>query len=141
MYRRTFVASLGLAVIAVAATVNLASAQRAPGGRPGTWELLGTQKVGYATDRDVIRVGRQEGRYKAIKLRVRGNAIEMLDLKVVYANGQQDDLQVRSQIRAGGETRAIDLKGERRAIQEVQMVYKSRPNYKGQATVEVYGQH
>lgn len=144
MNRRAVFAGLGLALAAVVTsltTANLAFAQRSPGGRPGTWELLGTQTVGFATDRDVVRVGRQDGRFRAIKLRVRGNAIEMLDLKVVYGNGQPDDLTVRSRIRAGGETRAIDLKGERRAIQEVQMVYKSRSNFKGRATVEVYGQH
>lgn len=142
MLRRTFVASLGLALAAFG-IADVANAQR-PGAdrnRPGTWELLGSQKVGFIKDRDIIRVGRQEGRFRAIKVRVRGNDIELLDLKVIYANGQPDDLPVRQFIKQGGETRAIDLKGARRAIQEVHMVYKSRPSFKGQATVEVYGQH
>ena len=144
MRRRTVLAGLGLALAAAVATVgtaNLASAQRGPGGRPGTWDLLGSQKVGFITDRDVIRVGRQEGRFRAIKLRVIGNDIELLDLKVIYANGQPDDLVVRQFLRKGSETRAIDLKGDRRSIQEIQLVYKSKPSFKGQATVEVYGQH
>lgn len=144
MHRRNFLASLGLAIAATAATVSIADvahAQRPGAGRPGTWELLGTQKVGFIVDRDVIRVGRQEGRFRAIKLRVRGNDIEILDLKVIYANGQPDDLAVRQFIRKGGETRAIDLKGDRRAIREIQMVYKSRPSFRGQATIEVYGLH
>ncbi len=144
MLRRTFVASLGFAIAAAAATLgsaDIASAQRGPGGRPGTWNLLGTQKVGFNVDRDVIRVGRQEGRFRAIKLRVIGNDIELLDLKVIYANGQPDDLAVRQFLRKGSETRAIDLKGDRRSIQEIQLVYKSKPSFKGRATVEVYGQH
>ena len=65
----------------------------------------------------------------------------MNDLKVVYANGAPDDLQIRADIRAGGESRAIDLKGRERAIREVQMVYRSRPTFKGFATVEVWGLH
>lgn len=103
------------------------------------WELLGSSKVGFIADRDVIRVGRREGRFKRIKLVVRGNDIQMRDLKVVYGNGRVDDLPVRETIRAGGETRAIDLKGEGRFIKEVRLAYASRPNFRGQATVQVYG--
>lgn len=65
----------------------------------------------------------------------------MMDLKVVYANGEPDDLPVRSEIRAGGETRAIDLRGRNRAIHEVQLVYRTRPSFRGLATVEVWGLH
>ena len=38
-------------------------------------------------------------------------------------------------IRAGGQTRALDLKGDRRVIKEIEMKYHSQPNFKGQATV------
>jgi hypothetical protein len=151
MNRRSLLTGLGIAAVAAAATLvtsDLASAQFRPGpppgrpvDRPGTWALLGTQKVGFHVDRDVVRAGRQDGRFRAIKLRVRGNDIEMLDLKVVYGNGDVQDFPVRQFIRQGGETRAIDLKGNTRFIREVQLVYKSRPSFKGQATVEVWGQH
>ncbi len=108
--------------------------------RPGDWELLGEKRVGFIVDRDVIRVGRSEGRFRSIKLRVQDNDIEILDLKVIYANGQVDDLPVRQFIRQGGETRAIDLKGEARAIREIQVLYRSRPSLKGQALLKVFGQ-
>lgn len=101
--------------------------------------LLGCQSVGFIADRDTIRVGRAEGRFKAVQLRVTQNAIDMRDLKVVYGNGNADDLQVRSNIRAGGQTRWIDLKGEGRAIREINLAYASRPNFKGQARVCAYG--
>ena len=149
MLRRTLLASFALAAAAfstVALPLDTASAQRRDGQdrggpRPGTWQLLGSQKVGFGVDRDVIRVGRQDGRFRAIKLRVLGNDIEMLDLKVVYGNGQTDDFPVRQFIRKNSETRDIDLKGNTRFIREVQMTYKSRPSFRGRATVEVYGQH
>jgi hypothetical protein len=112
----------------------------APAAAQARWEQLGCQKVGFKTDRDVIRVGRGEGRFKSIRLKVAGNKVHMMDLKVVYANGQPDDIQVREEIRAGGQTRALDLKGERRAIREVEMVYRAEPNLRGQATVCVEGQ-
>lgn len=103
------------------------------------WDELGCQSVGFATDRDIIRVGRDEGRFKAIRLEVSGNKIYLNDLKVIYASGNPDDLQVRSEIPAGGQTRAIDLKGERRAIRQIELVYRSQPNFRGQARVCAYG--
>ena len=41
------------------------------------------QKVGFLADKDVIRVGRDEGRFKSIRLQVSGNKVYMNDLKVV----------------------------------------------------------
>jgi hypothetical protein len=100
------------------------------------WTQLGCQQVSFiGRDRDSIRVGRREGRFKAIRLAARGNDVEMLDLKVIYANGEPDDIQVRSVIRQGSQTRPLDLRGHERAIQQIDMVYRSRPNFRGQATV------
>ena len=135
MNRRVFVAAVG-AALATAVLAGSADAQRRP---DGGWELLGSKKVGFITDRDVIQVGRREGRFRAVKVRVKDAPIHMTDLKVVYTNGRPDDLPIRSEIRAGGESRAIDLKGRERAIKEVQMVYRSKPTFKGFATVEVWG--
>lgn len=102
-------------------------------------ELLGCRSVGFINDRDVIPVGRRDGRFRAIKLRVSGNDIELRDLDVVYGNGANDDLQVRSLIRAGGETRWIDLRGGNRFIRQINLTYASRPNFRGQAEVCAFG--
>jgi hypothetical protein len=127
----------GTAAITAGALICLALAPRAAQAR---WERLGCQKVGFITDKDVIRVGRGEGRFKSIRLQVSGNKVYMDDLKVIYANGEPDDIPVRSEIRAGGQTRPLDLRGERRAIKEIEMKYHSQPNFKGQATVCVDAQ-
>ena len=103
------------------------------------WEQLGCRSVGFLADRDVIRVGRREGRFKAIRLKVSENKIYMQDLKVVYANGAPDDIPVRNEIRAGGQTRPLDLRGARRAIRQIEMTYRSRPSFKGHASVCVEG--
>ena len=113
-----------------------ASAQRGGGEQ---WVQLGCKAVGFRVDRDVVPVGRAEGRFTAIRLRVQGNLVHMLDLKVIYAGGEPDDLPVRADIRPGGQTRPLDLRGRDRAIRQVEMVYRSAPNLRGQATVCVDG--
>jgi hypothetical protein len=103
------------------------------------WEELGCSKAGFLPDKDVIRVGRREGRFSAIQLRVSRNKVHILNLRVVYERGPPDDIEVRSEIRDGGETRPLDLRGERRAIDRVELVYLAQPSFKGSARVCVFG--
>jgi hypothetical protein len=104
----------------------------------GAWVKLGEQTVSLGQDFDVVAVGRREGRFKAIKLVVRGNDVFMEDLKVTYGNGQSEDLVVRKRIPVNSESTAIDLQGEARFIEKIEMAYRARPGG-GRATVEVYG--
>src|SRR5262245_55328218 len=86
------------------------------------WEELGCQRVSlFGVDRDTIRVGRREGRFKAIRLHVRGADINILDLRVVYSNGEPDHIPVRSVIRQGDRTRPLDLRGWERSIDRVEL--------------------
>jgi hypothetical protein len=103
------------------------------------WELLGQQTVGFGIDRDVIRVGRREGRFEKIALEVSGNDIELLNVRVIYYHGPPQDVAAREFIRAGSRTRPLDLVGNDRSIDRIELVYRSRPGYRGQATVAVYG--
>src|SRR5688572_6578971 len=59
---------------------------RGPPGRE-QWDLLGEQSVGFGVDRDVIRVGRREGRFSALALEVTDNDVEILDLNVIFDRG------------------------------------------------------
>jgi hypothetical protein len=129
---------------ATVAVYGLQGAGGPPPGPPprGRWEELGCGNVGIKADRDTIKVGRREGRFSAIQLRVRGNDVNILDLKVVYDRGPPDDIRVRSLIREGSETRPLDLRGERRVIDRVDLTYKIPLGLnliKGPAKVCVFG--
>lgn len=116
-----------------------AEAQRRGGPAAANWVKLGEQRVGFGVDRDTIQVGRQEGRFRALKLVVRGADIFLNDMRVTYGNGQQEDLVVNAPIRAGSESRALDLAGDARFITRVDFVYRARPGFSGRATVELFG--
>jgi hypothetical protein len=103
------------------------------------WVELGCRSVGFRVDRDVIKVGRFEGAFRKIRLRVIGNKIEVFDLNVVYGNGSRDDIRVRAIIPDGGITKPLDLRGTGRAIKQIEMIYRSQPNFKGTAAVCVDG--
>lgn len=103
------------------------------------WEELGCSKAGFLPDKDVIRVGRREGRFKQIQLRAFRNKVHILNLRVIYGNGAPDDISVRSEIRDGGETRPLDLKGNGRVIDRIELFYLAQPSFKGSAQVCIFG--
>ncbi len=131
---------LGTVMLAVVASGSAIARDRDRNDDRGRWDQLGCQKVGFLVDRDVIRVGRREGKFKALRLNVSGNDVFINDLKVVYGNGAPDDIPVRAQIRQGGQSGLLDLKGHgERAINRVELTYRAKPNFKGSATVCVSG--
>lgn len=105
------------------------------------WELLGKRDVNYAVDHDEIFVTAAEGTFTAIKIKVLAAPVHINDLKVHYRNGQVEDVQVRSEIPAGGETRVIDLTGNERIIKKVTFWYSTKPNRGPKAKVLLFGRH
>ncbi|MDX2156638.1 MAG: DUF2541 domain-containing protein [Hyphomicrobiaceae bacterium] len=101
--------------------------------------LFGVQYVGFGVDRDVIKVGREYGKFDKIRLRVLDNDIYINEMRVVYTNGEPDVLAVDANVAANSRTKWFALKGDR-FIKEIQLVYRSRPNFKGQARIEVFGE-
>ena len=113
--------------------------------RPGTVTaggdvLFGVQYVGFGIDRDVIKVGSEFGKFDKIRLRVLDNDIFINELRVIYSNGEPDVLAVAANVPANTRTKWFTLKGDR-FIKEIQLVYKSRPGFRGQARVEAYGEY
>lgn len=104
-----------------------------------SWERLGCKDVGFVIDRDVVKVGRKEGTFRAIKLRVRKAPVEFFDLRVVYGSGAAESFRVRATVPPGSESRPIDLGGKGRGIDRVEMIYRATPSFKGTAEVCVDG--
>jgi hypothetical protein len=132
MYVKVLTAGLGLL-----ATALLASG---PASAQGRWELIGQRQVGFLVDRDVVS-GRGQGRFSVIRLCVGNAPVHFRDVDVVFANGERQQLAVNALVRAGACSINLDLRGDARRIQRVEMVYNSVPNFRGRALVSVYGLH
>jgi Protein of unknown function (DUF2541) len=89
----------------------------------GRWTYLGQANVDGRVDRDRISVGRGRGRFQRIQIRVDRAPIEFHRVIVHYANGRSEEVNVRQRIPAGGQTRAIDLRGDDRNIDSVEFFY------------------
>ena len=102
------------------------------------WAYLGSAHVDGGMDHDSIHVGSSDGRFRAIQLRVSGGAIEFQRVVVHFGNGTQEELLIRERIPNGGVTRAIDLPGERRIIQSVELWY-GKERWERRPKVSLYG--
>jgi len=115
----------------------VANAQRRDYGQE-RWQYLGQSNVDGRRDHDNIRVNAR-GAFRAIQLRVQGGEIEFQRVVVHFENGADSDVAIRDRIPAGGQTRAIDLPGDNRRIDSVEIWYGKGNWGRRQPNLRLYG--
>lgn len=113
--------------------------------RVGRWEKLGQRTVNLTLDRDVFRCA-HKGTFTAIRFHVEKAPVNFLRVVVEYANGKNDNLDFNRPVPAGGTSRYLDLRGNKRIIKQITVFYKALPkrgsiNRIKKAKVEVWGRH
>ncbi|MCH2195096.1 DUF2541 family protein [Kordia sp.] len=103
------------------------------------WEKLGSKKVNYKLDKDVIRLGKHEGTFKKLKLVVSKGALNMHRMVVHYGNGSKEEIKLRHNFNRRSNSRVIDLDGRNRIIKKITFIYDTKNNSKSRATVHVFG--
>jgi len=127
--RRYF--SLGILALCLLAS-GLAS-------RASGWERLGEREVDFRGDHDRIEVGRNEGKYKQLQIKVKDAPIEISNMVVTFGNNQKFNPKLRHRFAEGSGSQTIDLPGERRVIKQIDFNYRSINRREGKGRVEVYG--
>jgi hypothetical protein len=134
-------------VAAVAATLLMTSLAMAQGkgwdrdkDHDDCWVPLGRQEVDFRAERDTIQVGKDEGKFRRIRVVVRGAPIELRDLKIWFGDGAVFDPKVTHRLREDAAF-VLDLPGDRRVIERIGFLYRSTDRKDGKATVMVFGRH
>jgi hypothetical protein len=115
-----------LFILSVSDAVSAQRAARGSSSTPqmyGRWTYLGQANVDGRMDHDRISVGRAPGRFQRIQIRVDRAPIQFQRVIVHYANGRSEEVNIRQRIPSGGQTRAIDLRGDDRNIDSVEFFY------------------
>jgi len=99
-------------------------------GEPGRWELLGEEKVGFGADHDIIRLKNDENfyrnkAYRRLRFVASGGEVKMKTVRLVYLNGQVQDLEFRRTLGPGQEI-DVDLGGERSYLRQIEMFYQAQ---------------
>jgi hypothetical protein len=105
------------------------------------WERLGSRKVNYGLDKDVIPVGVHEGAFTKLRIVVKGGAVNMHKMKIEYMNGEKQEVALRHNFSSKSASRIIDLKGNKRIIKKITFFYDTKNLARKRATVHVFGRH
>jgi hypothetical protein len=122
--------ALGFAVLLLGSSA-VALAQR--------WQYLGEANVDGAVDHDNIVVSSSRGAFRAIQIKVQRAPIEFDRVVIHYGDGDSEPIQIRSRIPAGGQTRVIDLPGNRRIIRSVEFWYARATRSPRKPKVRLFG--
>jgi hypothetical protein len=128
-----------LLTICAAVLLPTLPAQRWNNGGGRGWQYLGQANVDGGRDHDRIRVDDREGMFRRLQLRVQRAPIDFDRVVVRFGNGQREEIGVRERIGAGGRTRAIDVPGDRRNIEEVEIWYGRAVAGSRRPRLELYG--
>jgi Bacterial SH3 domain len=108
--------------------------------RDPDWERIGALEVGRDRDRDVIQLDRRDGRFDALRMRVRGAPVDIRRVVVVYGNGKRDRLDFDRTIRRNGETGELALRGNNgRFIDRIILVHQKARRAGRPSEVEIWG--
>lgn len=90
------------------------------------WEMLGEKKVDFNNDNDRIQVGKSEGRFREIQVRVKDAPVEIHSMVLTFGNGSTFEPNLKEKFRADSQSRPIELPGDRkRTIKEISFKYES----------------
>ncbi len=131
---------VGLFLLAATLSLGLSSYTTSNHSNVG-WEHLGSRKVNFGLEKDVIMVTAAEGRFSKLKLKVTGGSLNLHKMTVTYGNGSKDDITLKHSFNRGSTTRIIDLKGNRRVIKKVAFWYDTKNRSRKRARMHLFGMH
>ena len=123
-----------LGILAIAALMGCAPSRA---GAKADWDLLGTRQD--PADHDIIAVSSSRGDFRRIKFSVQRASVDFHRVVVHFGNGSDQRVELRNTIKAGGESRAIDLEGNDRIIRSVEFWYDANTIRGRRAQVRLFG--
>jgi hypothetical protein len=127
-------------ILATLVIVAVAAGTLEAQGRGPQWALLGQRAVTDRVDHDTIKVTAAKGDFKAIKFEVIGRAVDFHRAVIHFANGADQNVELRHTIPAGGQSRVIDIVGRDRVIRSIDFWYDAKTIAKGgRANVRALG--
>ena len=106
--------------------------------RAQIWDFLGDTRIDATRDHDRIQVTRHGGSFRAIHLRVSDEAIFFDRLVVHFGDGTSAKFSVADRISPEGRNYVIELPGQRRELESVELWYFKGP-WERNPRVTLYG--
>lgn len=128
-------------MLALTMILFLSSFSSSPAEAPSAlrWAKLGSSKVDFKLDKDVILLGPREGRFSKLKLDVSGGNLNMHRMKIEYLNGQSEIYDLAHKFTNRASTHIIDIDGRRRVIKKITFWHNTKKRCRNKAKITVFG--
>jgi hypothetical protein len=103
------------------------------------WEKLGDRKVNQTAESDEISFPANGPVLSAIKIKSRKGGINLQRCVIYFANGDKKSIELRNDIPAGGESRVINLPGNKQPISKFTYWYGIPHSGDQKAELEIWG--
>ena len=133
--------ALAVVLLGLSSPVLAQQVSQPKGGGSGKWVLIGQTHATHSADHDSIAVVGKHDNFRRLKFKVTGAPLNMMRMVVTYDSGSPERIEVKQNIKQGGESRVIDLKGGKRSIRTIEFWYDAKGFLTGQADVTVFGMH
>jgi hypothetical protein len=107
-------------------------------GRGQSWDFLGSAEIDGNQNHGTIQIARRDRLFQTIQLRVSGEAIFFDRVVVHFVNGTSQELVVSGRIPSEGRNYVVNLPGERRVLESVELWYYKEP-WAHSPRVSLYG--
>jgi hypothetical protein len=107
---------------------------------PDNWKLLGTLKVDFSIDYDMIEVHQNEI-FTAIKIKVKKGYINVHKSTIHFANGDKQDMDLPVELTTANDEKIILLDGNKRIIKKIGFWYDTNTQSDLQGVIEVWGRN
>lgn len=102
------------------------------------WHKIGETTVDFKNESDQILVLGAD-RFAAIKIKVTESPINLISFDIYFENGEKQNVALGEEIKVPGETKVVDLNGEK-SIKKISFRYQTLSDYKAKkAHVELWG--
>lgn len=102
------------------------------------WVELASYKVDFKKDKEVIDVGKSEGRFTKVRFEVKNGDLVMDKVKITFGDGDTFEPDTKVEFKEGSRSRDIDLPGKSRVIKRVEFICRSEKKHEP-ATLVLYG--
>lgn len=128
-----------LLLLACGTLLNAQIKPKGPAVGAGDWRILGSKSAGHSADHDKIEVNGPHDYFRKLKFKVTNSPLNLEKMIVRYDDGAPENIDVRSNIPQGGESRVIDLKGGKRKLKSVEFWYDTKGILNGKAELTLFG--
>jgi hypothetical protein len=100
----------------------------------GDWTLIGQRNIDFSREHETIDIA-SDRHFRTLRVEVKGGPLHVSDMLVTFGDGSTFSPQLRSDFTEGSGSRAIDLPGEARRIERIEVTSRSTSKRDGHATI------